>query len=73
MPRSATPCCIPQPLSAEAKEIQDRLQKAQKLLKADQEQAKQLSEQLVKAPESKQEAMRGGAGAGSSGHGPGPG
>src|ERR1700722_18301166 len=48
----------PQPPSAEAKEIQDRLQKAQKLLKADQDQAKLLAEQLVKAPESKQDAIQ---------------
>jgi small-conductance mechanosensitive channel len=48
----------PPPLSPEAKEIQDRLQKAQKLLKADQELAKQLSEQLVKAPASKQDALQ---------------
>jgi len=44
----------PPPLSAEVKEIQDRLKKGQKLLNADQELAKQLSEQLAKATESKQ-------------------
>jgi small-conductance mechanosensitive channel len=48
----------PPPLSAEVKEIQDRLQKAKKLLNADQELAKQLSEQLAKAPESKQDAIQ---------------
>ena len=48
----------PPPLSAEAKEIQDRLKKAEKLLEADQNKAKQLSEELVKAPESKQEALQ---------------
>ena len=48
----------PPPLSAEAKEIQDRLKKAEKLLEADQSKAKQLSEELVKAPESKQEALQ---------------
>jgi len=48
----------PPPLSAEAKKIQDRLQKAQTLLKADQEHAKLLAEQLAKAPESKQEAIQ---------------
>jgi small-conductance mechanosensitive channel len=48
----------PPPLSAEVKELQDRLQKAQKLLTADQELAKQLSEQLAKAPESKQGAIQ---------------
>jgi small-conductance mechanosensitive channel len=47
----------PQPLSPEVKEIQDRLQKAEKQLKADQDQAKLLSEQLTKAPESKQDAI----------------
>ena len=47
----------PPPLSPEAKEIQDRLTNAEKLLKVDQEKAKQLSEELVKVPESKQEAI----------------
>jgi small-conductance mechanosensitive channel len=45
----------PPPLSAEAKEIQDRLQKAQKLLNADQDRAKQLSAQIAKIPEAKRE------------------
>ncbi|HET6930944.1 MAG TPA: mechanosensitive ion channel domain-containing protein [Candidatus Acidoferrum sp.] len=48
----------PPPLSAEVKEIQDRLQKAEKQLKADQDHSKQLAEQLVKAPESKQDALQ---------------
>jgi len=48
----------PPPLSAEVKEIQDRLQKAQKQLKADQDLSKQLAEQLAKAPESKQDALQ---------------
>ncbi len=48
----------PPPLSGEVKDMQDRLQKAQKLLQADQEVAKQLSEQLAKAPESKQDAIQ---------------
>ncbi|HXC46703.1 MAG TPA: mechanosensitive ion channel domain-containing protein [Candidatus Sulfotelmatobacter sp.] len=48
----------PPPLSAEVKEIQDRLQKSQKLLNADQEQAKLLAEQLAKAPASKQDALQ---------------
>ena len=48
----------PPPLSAEVKEIQDRLQKAQKQFKADQDLSKQLAEQLVKAPESKQDALQ---------------
>ncbi|HEV2102796.1 MAG TPA: mechanosensitive ion channel domain-containing protein [Candidatus Acidoferrum sp.] len=47
----------PPPLSPEVKEIQDRLQKAEKQLKADQDQAKLLSEQFAKAPENKQEAI----------------
>jgi small-conductance mechanosensitive channel len=47
----------PSPLSPEAKEIQDRLKNAERLLSADQEKAKQLSEELVKVPESKQEAV----------------
>jgi small-conductance mechanosensitive channel len=47
----------PPPLSAEAKEIQEREKKAEKLLDADQEKAKALAEALVKAPESKQEAI----------------
>lgn len=47
----------PPPLSPEAKEIQDRLKNAEKLLKVDQEKAKQLSEELVKVPESKQETI----------------
>jgi small-conductance mechanosensitive channel len=45
----------PPPLSAEAKEIQDRLQKAEKLLNADQERAKQLTAQIAKIPEAKRE------------------
>jgi small-conductance mechanosensitive channel len=48
----------PTPLSAEAKEIQDRLKKDEKLLEGDQEKAKALAEALVKAPESKQEALQ---------------
>jgi len=48
----------PSPLSPEAKEIQARLQKAQKLLKADQDLTKQLAEDLVKAPQSKQDAIQ---------------
>jgi small-conductance mechanosensitive channel len=48
----------PPPLSAEAKQIQGRLKKADKLLEADQNKAKQLSEELAKAPESKQEALQ---------------
>jgi small-conductance mechanosensitive channel len=45
----------PPPLSAEAKEIQDRLQKAEKLLNADQDRAKQLAAQIAKIPEAKRE------------------
>jgi len=48
----------PPPLSAEVKEIQERLQKAEKLLKADQDHAKLLTEQLAKAPASKQDALQ---------------
>ena len=48
----------PPPLSAETKKIQDRLQKAQTLLKADQDHAKLLADQLAKAPESKREAIQ---------------
>ena len=47
----------PPALTSETKEITDRLQKAGKLLKADQDRAKQLAEQLGKAPESKQEGL----------------
>jgi small-conductance mechanosensitive channel len=48
----------PPPLSPEAKEVEQRLQKAQRLLKADQDRAKQLSEQIAKLPESKQETLQ---------------
>jgi small-conductance mechanosensitive channel len=47
----------PPPLSPEAKEIDQRLQKAEKIFKADQERAKLLAEQIVKAPENKREAV----------------
>lgn len=47
----------PPSLSPEAKEIQDRLKNAESLLKADQEKAKRLAEELVKLPESKQDAV----------------
>jgi small-conductance mechanosensitive channel len=45
----------PPPLSAEAKEIQARLQKAEKLLNADQDRTKQLTAQIAKIPEAKRE------------------
>lgn len=48
----------PPALTPETKEITERLQKAQKLVKADQDRAKQLSEQLAKAPDSKKEALQ---------------
>ena len=48
----------PPPLSTEAKEIQSRVKNAEKLLAADQERAKQLSEALVKAPPTKQDALQ---------------
>jgi len=47
----------PPPLSAEAKELQEHIKKEQKLLSADQERAKQLSEQLVKAPEGRKDEI----------------
>ena len=47
----------PPALTAEAKEIQTRLQKAQKLLSTDQDLAKQLAEQEAKAPASKKDAL----------------
>src|SRR5271165_3753169 len=46
----------PPPLSEDAKKIEQRMEKAEKLLKADQDRAKQLSEQLAKLPENKREA-----------------
>jgi small-conductance mechanosensitive channel len=47
----------PPPLSPEAKEVEQRLQKAERLLKADQDRAKQLSEQIAKLPEAKRETL----------------
>ena len=47
----------PPPLSPEAKEVEQRLQKAERLLKADQDRAKQLSEQIAKLPEVKRETL----------------
>jgi len=47
----------PPPLSPEAKQINERLQKAEKILKADEERTKQLAEQVVKAPEDKREPV----------------
>jgi small-conductance mechanosensitive channel len=48
----------PPPLSPEAKEIQERLKRAQKLLQEDQDKVKQLSEELTKTPESKKDAVQ---------------
>ncbi len=48
----------PPPLSAEAKEIVDRLQKSEKLLSGDQERVKQLTAQLAKASEEKKEGLQ---------------
>jgi small-conductance mechanosensitive channel len=48
----------PPPLTPEAKAIQDRIKKAEKLLTADQEHAKLLSEALVKAPPTRQDALQ---------------
>ncbi|MGB8323642.1 MAG: mechanosensitive ion channel domain-containing protein [Candidatus Acidiferrum sp.] len=47
----------PPPLSPEAKEVEQRLQKAERLLKADQDRAKQLSEQIARLPEAKRETL----------------
>jgi len=47
----------PPPLSPEAKQINERLQKAEKLRKADEERTKQLAEQVVKTPEDKREPV----------------
>lgn len=47
----------PPPLSAEAKEAEERLQKAQKLLESDQEHLKQLTEQMAKASGAKKDAL----------------
>lgn len=47
----------PPALTPEAKEVQARLQKAQKLLSADQDRTRQLAEQVAKAPEGKKEAL----------------
>jgi len=47
----------PPVLTSEAREISDRLQKGEKLLKADQERSKQLSEQVAKAPDAKKEIL----------------
>src|SRR5215469_9307941 len=47
----------PPPLSAEAKEFQARVQKAEKFVRADQDRAKQLSEQAVKVPETKKDTV----------------
>jgi small-conductance mechanosensitive channel len=48
----------PPALSAEAKECEARLQKADKLLKTDQERAMDISEAQAKAPESKKDALQ---------------
>ena len=48
----------PPALTPETKEISDRLQKGEKLLKADQEKAKQLSADLAKAPDAKKELLQ---------------
>lgn len=47
----------PPPLSQEAKDCLERLQKAEKLLNNDRDRVKQLSERLAKAPESKKGAI----------------
>jgi small-conductance mechanosensitive channel len=48
----------PPPLSAEAKQIQDRLKRSEALLNADQEKVKELSEELAKAPANKKDALQ---------------
>jgi len=48
----------PPPLSPEAKVLQDRIKKDEKLLSVDQDRAKQLSEELAKAPPTKQDALQ---------------
>jgi len=47
----------PPPLSPEAKAIQDRIKKDEKLLNTDQDRAKRLSEELAKAPPTKQDEL----------------
>ena len=47
----------PPMLSAEAKECEARVQKAQRLVSADQDRAKQLSEAVGKAPQTKKDAL----------------
>jgi small-conductance mechanosensitive channel len=47
----------PPALTAEAKEAQSRLQKAQKLLAADQDRTRELAEQVAKAPETRKDAL----------------
>ena len=48
----------PPELTPETKEIADRLQKAQRLFKEDQDRVKQFTDQLAKASESKKEAIQ---------------
>jgi small-conductance mechanosensitive channel len=48
----------PPALSTEAKEAQDRMEKAEKLLHTSQDWAKQLADQLAKTPESKKDALK---------------
>jgi small-conductance mechanosensitive channel len=48
----------PPPLSAEAKECEARLQKSEKLVKADQDRVAQLTAQVAKAPEAKKDALQ---------------
>ena len=48
----------PPALTPETKEISDRLQKAQRLLKEDQDRVKQFTDQLAKAPESKKAVIQ---------------
>jgi len=48
----------PPALSAEAKEAEVRMQRAEKLLENDQAQVKQITDQLAKAPEAKKDALQ---------------
>jgi small-conductance mechanosensitive channel len=48
----------PPPLSPEAKEAEARMQKAERLLEADQDRAKQLTAQVAKAGEDKKDALQ---------------
>jgi small-conductance mechanosensitive channel len=48
----------PPPMSAEAKDAEGRMQKAEKLLQADQDRVKDLTDQVAKAPRDKKDALQ---------------